>query len=253
MSEVRQFGTFKSRDRALASNSLNTFFVCCNLARPFLDRSRDKARRQTCRAACKTVRTSVSSAGMSRFRVRRFGFRGRSVISWVCEPQATEDATPMTPGAKLSDFWSRFQGTLFPAPAEAASPLPGTHRRLVAACALAWAFPAKARAGHPDDAAPMDRLGADPSLRRLCCWSRLGDIPGEATFSWASGGEAEEGRSPAGKRHEPGRHACRPSRSLQPGTKRNARNLRGEPGAAASSVSTRLITGAHSVSSPRRQ
>ena len=31
----------------------------------------------------------------------------------------------------------------------------------------------------------IDRLGADPALRRLCGWSRLGAIPSEATFSRA--------------------------------------------------------------------
>ncbi len=34
---------------------------------------------------------------------------------------------------KLSDFWHRFQGELFPALAEEVGPLLGTHRRFVAA------------------------------------------------------------------------------------------------------------------------
>ena len=39
----------------------------------------------------------------------------------------------MTLSAKLSDFWHRFQGELFPALAEEVGPLLGTHRRFVAA------------------------------------------------------------------------------------------------------------------------
>ena len=37
---------------------------------------------------------------------------------------------------KLSDFWHRFQGELFPALAEEVGPLLGTHRRFVAALDL---------------------------------------------------------------------------------------------------------------------
>ncbi len=115
----------------------------------------------------------------------------------------------MNLGRRLSDFWRRFQGELFPALAEEVGPLLGTHRRFVAALdlvgvegfvgapgggpgrppedrrALARAFLAKALWDLPTTRHLIDRLGADPALRRLCGWSRLGGIPSEATFSRA--------------------------------------------------------------------
>ena len=115
----------------------------------------------------------------------------------------------MNLGAKLSDFWHRFQGELFPALSEEVGPLLGTHRRFVAALdlvgvegflgmpgrgpgrppedrrALARAFLAKAVWDLATTRHLIDRLGADPALQRLCGWSRLGDIPSEATFSRA--------------------------------------------------------------------
>ncbi len=104
----------------------------------------------------------------------------------------------MTLSAKPSGFRHRFQGGLF-----------GTHRRFAAALdlvgvegvvgapgsgpgrnpedrrALARAFPARAVRDLPTTRHLIDRLEADPALRRLCGWSRLGAIPGEATFSRA--------------------------------------------------------------------
>ncbi len=104
----------------------------------------------------------------------------------------------MTLSAKPSGFRHRFQGGLF-----------GTHRRFAAALdlvgvegvvgapgsgpgrnpedrrALARAFPARAVRDLPTTRHLIDRLEADPALRRLCGWSRLRDIPSEATFSRA--------------------------------------------------------------------
>ena len=97
----------------------------------------------------------------------------------------------MNLGTKLSDFWRRFQGELFPALTEEVGPLLGTHRRFVAAIdlvgvegflgtpgsglgrppedrrALARAFLAKAVWDLPKTRHLIDRLGADPALRRL--------------------------------------------------------------------------------------
>ena len=115
----------------------------------------------------------------------------------------------MNLGSKLSDFWRRFQWELFPALAEEVGPLLGTHRRFVAALdlvgvegflgekgygpgrppedrrALARAFLAKALWDLSTTRHLIDRLRADPALRRLSGWSRVGAIPSEATFSRA--------------------------------------------------------------------
>lgn len=120
----------------------------------------------------------------------------------------------MNLGTKLSDFWRRFQGELFPALSEEVGPLLGTHRRFVAVLelvgvegfvgapgsgpgrpledrrALARAFLAKAVWGLPTTRHLIDRLGADPVLRRLCGWDRVGAVPSEATFSRAFAGFA---------------------------------------------------------------
>ena len=130
----------------------------------------------------------------------------------------------MNLGTKLSDFWRRFQGELFPALSEEVGPLLVTHRRFVAALdlvgvegflgapgsgpgrppedrrALARAFLAKALWDLPTTRHLIDRLGADPALRRLCGWPRVGAIPSEATFSRAFAAFAE-GRL-AEKMHE---------------------------------------------------
>ena len=51
--------------------------------------------------------------------------------------------------------------------------------------ALARAFIAKAVFAITTTRALIERLAIDPSLRRLCGWSRAGEVPGEATFSRA--------------------------------------------------------------------
>ena len=51
--------------------------------------------------------------------------------------------------------------------------------------ALARSFIAKAVWDLPTTRALIDRLQCDPTLRRLCGWERVGEIPSEATFSRA--------------------------------------------------------------------
>ena len=115
----------------------------------------------------------------------------------------------MTLGSTLFDLWHRFQGDLFPALAEAVGPLLEAHKRFVTALdlvkvegfvdevwtgpgrpredrrALARGFIAKAVWGLPTTRHLIDRLKVDPTLRRLCGWSRIAEIPREATFSRA--------------------------------------------------------------------
>jgi len=50
---------------------------------------------------------------------------------------------------------------------------------------LARSFLAKAAFNIPQTDMLIERLGVDQSLRRLCGWTRLGALPGEATFSRA--------------------------------------------------------------------
>ena len=98
----------------------------------------------------------------------------------------------MSVGEFVSEAWHRFQGELFPFLAEEVGPLGKTHRRFVAVPglapvgrhlhyghrgvghppadrnALARALPARAVWDLPTTAALIDRLGYDPTLRRLC-------------------------------------------------------------------------------------
>ena len=115
----------------------------------------------------------------------------------------------MTLGSPLSDLWHRFQGDLFPALAEAVGPLLETHKRFVTALDLVkvegfvddvWTGPGRPREDRrvlargviakavwdlPTTRHLIDRLKVDPTLRRLCGWSRVAEIPREATFSRA--------------------------------------------------------------------
>ena len=59
--------------------------------------------------------------------------------------------------------------------------------------AIARAFVAKAVWDLPTTRALIDRLRHDPTLRRLCGWSRVSEIPDESTFSRAFAGFAEAG------------------------------------------------------------
>ena len=116
----------------------------------------------------------------------------------------------MSVGEFVSDAWHRFQGELFPFLAEEVGPPGKTHRRFVAVLdlapverhvrhhhhrgvghppadrnALARAFVAKAVWDLPTTAALIDRLRYDPTLRRLCGWCRVSEVPSESTFSRA--------------------------------------------------------------------
>ena len=129
----------------------------------------------------------------------------------------------MTLGSTLSDIWHRFQGELFPALAEEVGPLLEVHKRFVTALdlvkverfvgevwngpgrpqedrrALARAFIAKAVWDLPTTRHLIDRLKVDPTLRRLCGWSRVVEIPSEATFSRARLPPPACGASPSGR------------------------------------------------------
>ena len=109
----------------------------------------------------------------------------------------------------LSNTWSHIQGHLFPWLRNEAGPLTEPHQRLVVVLemagierfvstwhglpgrpaddrhALARAFTAKAVLGLPTTAALIERLQVDATLRRLCGWERVTQVPGEWTFSRA--------------------------------------------------------------------
>ena len=116
----------------------------------------------------------------------------------------------------IRDLWCRFQGELFPGLANGVGPLSKRHRRFVAVLdavpvepyvaglcrvwrgrppedrmALARAFVAKAVWDLPTTRGLIDRIEADPKLRRLCGWSRCSQVPSESTFSRAFGEFAE--------------------------------------------------------------
>ena len=66
--------------------------------------------------------------------------------------------------------------------------------------AIARAFIAKAVLGLPETKMLIGRLAVDATLRRLCGWSRVGELPSEATFSRAFA-ELAEGEMPT-RMHE---------------------------------------------------
>ncbi len=115
----------------------------------------------------------------------------------------------MAPMQTLYQSWHHVQADLFPWLDEELGPLGERHRHLVAVlelarvegflprfgglpgrpaedrAALARAFAAKAVFNLPTTRALIDRLQVDRTLRRLCGWSGIGEIPSEATFSRA--------------------------------------------------------------------
>lgn len=109
----------------------------------------------------------------------------------------------------LSNTWDHVQGFLFPMLREEAGPLTPQHERLVIVLevanleaftrtwhglpgrplkdrsALARSFIAKAVLGLPTTSALIERLAIDATLRRLCGWESVRQVPGESTFSRA--------------------------------------------------------------------
>ena len=118
---------------------------------------------------------------------------------------------------QLSSSWCHIQGHLFPWLRAEVGPLTEAHERLVAVLelahveafvpvhdgepgrpaddrqALARAFIAKAVLNLPTTAALIERLAVDATLRRLCGWERVAQVPGEWTFSRAAAEFADTG------------------------------------------------------------
>ena len=110
---------------------------------------------------------------------------------------------------QLSDAFRHVQGHLFPALRDACGPLTAEHQRVVTVLgmvrveahvpvhsggpgrpvedrhAIGRAFVAKAMLGLAETRMLIERLEADGTLRRLCGWERVGELPSEATFSRA--------------------------------------------------------------------
>src|SRR6266478_1083147 len=109
----------------------------------------------------------------------------------------------------LSQFWLTIQATLFPWLEEELGELSEKQRQLVSILELSriesfirtsvgWpgrpekdrrpmarAFVAKAVYNMGTTRQLLERLGSDPTLRRLCGWERQQELPSEATFSRA--------------------------------------------------------------------
>lgn len=109
----------------------------------------------------------------------------------------------------LSDYWRAIQVELFPYLVEDLGPLTEKHKQVITVLEMArveayvqtWhglpgrppadrralcrAFVAKAVLGVAMTTMLIERLKVDKTLRRLCGWERLGQLPSEATFSRA--------------------------------------------------------------------
>ena len=109
----------------------------------------------------------------------------------------------------LSQAWLNIQGSLFHWLAEELGDLTKKQQELVATLeilrieefiyssrgfpgrppkdrsAIARAFVAKMIYNLPTTRALLDRLSTDPSLRRICGWERINDVPDESVFSRA--------------------------------------------------------------------
>ena len=109
----------------------------------------------------------------------------------------------------ISNTWSHIQGNLYPWLQAEVGPLTDNHKRLITVLemvrvegfvqmhdgmvgrpledrhALARAFIAKAVLNLPTTRMLMERLHVDSTLRRLCGWESVGELPSESTFSRA--------------------------------------------------------------------
>lgn len=119
--------------------------------------------------------------------------------------------------AELGNLWNSIQTWLFPVLEDELGELDDRHREFVAVCetcqprqhlaayrwvgngcppkdrlALCKAFIAKAVWNYPTTSALIDAVRHRPTLRRLCGWETLGEIPGESTFSRAFAAFAED-------------------------------------------------------------
>ena len=119
--------------------------------------------------------------------------------------------------AELGNLWHSIQAWLFPVLEDELGELDDRHREFVAVCetcqprqhlaayrwvgngcppkdrlALCKAFIAKAVWDLPTTSALIDAVRHRPTLRRLCGWETLGEIPGESTFSRAFAAFAED-------------------------------------------------------------
>ncbi len=120
--------------------------------------------------------------------------------------------------AQLSNIWHTIQAHLFPFLEDELGPLDEQHRQFVAICeicnprrhlagyrwigngcppkdrlALCLAFIAKAVWDFPTTRDLIDALRHRPTLRRLCGWETVAEIPSEATFSRAFAVFAKDG------------------------------------------------------------
>ena len=110
---------------------------------------------------------------------------------------------------RLSDYWQKIQGELFPSLQEELGPLGERHRQFVTVlemarperflphvhgrpgrprsnrAALLRAFLAKTIFNIDETLGLIERLRLDKALRRLCGWGGAGTLPSEATFSRA--------------------------------------------------------------------
>lgn len=119
--------------------------------------------------------------------------------------------------ARLGELWGTIQKWLFPLLEDELGELDDKHKEFVAVCetcaprdrmapyrwigngcppksrlALFKAFVAKAVWDFPTTRALIDAIRHRPTLRRLCGWETLGEVPSEATFSRAFAGFAQD-------------------------------------------------------------